>query len=126
MARLTIPDEPTSATFTPSSAQSAFAITFALFEKADLSVTVDGVELLQSEFSFTGTELDGGGYDGGTVTLNTATSGVVTISRNVTAVRNTNFAPAQSVPPRAIDAALNRLTAIAQDHDRRIAEAGTG
>ena len=41
MARLTIPDETPSATFTVTTSTSAFAISFALFAKADLRVSVD-------------------------------------------------------------------------------------
>ena len=120
MARLTIPDEQTFATFTVVTSTSAFPITFSLFAKADLTVLVDGEPLAQSAFSFAGTVLDGGGYDGGTVTLNTAVDDVtVRIERNVAAARTSNFAPASSTPVQTVDQALNRLTAIAQDLERK-------
>jgi hypothetical protein len=126
MARLTIPDEQTFATFTVVTSTSAFPITFSLFAKADLTVLVDDVALEQSTFTFAGTLLEGGGYDGGTVTLNTAVDDVtVRIERNVTPARTSNFAPASSTPVQSIDLALNRLTAQDQDHDRRIGEAET-
>lgn len=124
MARLTIPDEQTFATFTVVTSTTAFPITFSLFAKADLTVLVDDVALTQSDFTFTGTVLDGGGYDGGTVTLNTAVDDVtVRIERNVAPARTSNFAPSSSVPVQSVDAAFNRLTATQQDIDRRVGEA---
>ena len=126
MARLTIPDEQTFATFTVVTSTTAFPITFSLFAKADLTVLVDDVALDQSAFTFAGTLLDGGGYDGGTVTLNVAvSSGTVRIERNVSPERTSNFAPASAVPVQSVDLALNRLTAQDQDHSRRLGEAET-
>jgi len=120
MARLTIPDEQTFAEFTVVTSTSAFPITFSLFAKADLTVIVDGTALTQSDFTFAGTLLDGGGYDGGTVTLNVAVDDVtVRIERNVAPARTSNFAPAASTPVGSVDQALNRLTAVQQDIDRR-------
>jgi hypothetical protein len=120
MARLTIPDEQTFATFTVVTSTTVFPITFSLFAKADLTVLVDDVALDQSAFTFTGTLLEGGGYDGGTVTLNTAVDDVtVRIERNVAPARTSNFAPASSVPVQSVDQALNRLTANAQDLERK-------
>ena len=122
MARLTIPDEVTSVSFTVTTPTTAFPISFALFDKADLIVTVDDVELNQSGFTFSGTLLDGGGYSGGTVTLNAAVDDVtVLIRRVVGAARPSNFAPSNSVPVGSIDMALNRLTAAIQDAQREVA-----
>lgn len=124
MARLTIPDEPTFREFTVVGSTSVFPISFSIFAKADLTVLVNGVALLQSGFTFSGTILDGGGYDGGTVTLNTAVSNTnVRIERNVTPVRTSNFAPAGTTPVSSVDQALNRLTATDQDL-RRFATEG--
>jgi len=122
MARLTIPDEVTSVSFTVTTPTTAFPISFALFDKADLIVTVDDVELNQSGFTFSGTLLEGGGYSGGTVTLNTAVDNVtVLIRRVVGAARASNFAPAGTVPVGSVDMALNRLTAAIQDAQREVA-----
>lgn len=115
MARLSIPDEQTYATFT-ATAQTVFPITFAILSgKADLRVSVDGVERNQNEFTFSGTLLEGGGYSGGTVTLNTAATGSVVIWRDVTPERASQFAPNNSVPVSSIDRALNRAMALVQD-----------
>jgi len=129
MARLTIPDEQTYATFT-ATAQTVFPISFALLSgKPDLRVSVDGVKLSQSAFTFSGTLLDGGGYSGGTVTLNTAATGKVRIWRDVTPERSSQFAPSNSVPVGSIDGALNRGMALLQDLQRdvdRSIKAGVG
>lgn len=123
MARLTIPDEQTYATFT-ATAQTVFPISFALLSgKPDLRVSVDGVERGQNEFTFSGTLLDGGGYSGGTVTLNTAATGEVVIWRDVTPERASQFAPSNSVPVTSIDMALNRAMALIQDACRDAARA---
>lgn len=123
MARLTVPDEDTFATFTVTTSTAIFPITFSLFAKADLRVSIDGAELTQADFSFSGTVLDGGGYAGGTVTLNDAVDDVeVRIWRDVAAVRTSNFAPSANAPVGAVDQAFNRLMAIAQDHDRRLSD----
>lgn len=124
MARLTIPDEQTYAEFTVVTSTTAFPVSFSLFAKADLTVLVDGVALDQSDFTIAGTLLEGGGYDGCTITLNDAVDDVtVRIERNVAPVRTSNFAPASSVPVQTVDLSLNRLTAIQQDHARRLTDA---
>ena len=123
MARLSIPDEQTYATFT-ATAQTVFPISFALLTgKPDLRVKVDGVELSQSDFTFSGTVLDGGGYYGGTVTLNTAATGDVVIWRDVTPERASQFASANVVPVGSVDLALNRAMALAQDARRDVGRA---
>lgn len=123
MARLTIPDEQTYATFTVATPTDTFPFTFSLFAKADLRVSVDGAELTQADFSLTGTLLEGGGYDGGAVVLNDEVNECdVRIWRDIAPVRTSNFAPAQSTPSGSIDQAFNRLTAIAQDHDYRLSQ----
>lgn len=119
MARLTIPDEDSFREFTVTTPTSVFPIQFSLFAKEDLTVLVDGVDIGGGGFTFSGTLLDGGGYAGGTVTLNTAVDDVtVRIERNVAPARTSSFAPAASVPVGSVDQALNRLTAISQDQER--------
>jgi hypothetical protein len=127
MARLTIPDEITSQTFTVTTSTSSFPISFSLPSgKADLRVKVGDSVLSTSSFSFAGTLLEGGGYDGGTVTLNTAAANTtVIIERRTKIQRVTNFAPASAAPVQSVDSELNRLTAIAQDINRRL-ESGEG
>lgn len=123
MARLTAPDQATEAEFTVVTPTAAFPFSFSIFAKADLTVIVDGVTLDQSAFTFTGTLLDGGGYDGGTITLNTAVDDVtVRIERNVAPARTSNFAPAASTPVGSVDQAFNRLTMVQQDQSRRVGD----
>lgn len=116
MARLTIPDEPTSIEFTVTAAQSEFPIAFSLFSKADLKVTVGGANIQQSAFTFTGTLLEGGGYKGGIVALNSPVSSTsVRVSRRVKPVRPSNFPSQNSVPVRSVDMELNKIVAQQQD-----------
>lgn len=124
MARLSIPDEQTFAEFTVATPTTVFPITFRLISgKSDLTVLVDGVALDGSAYGFTGMLLDGGGYAGGTVTLNTAVDDVtLRIERNVSPARTSQFAPSNSVPVGVMDMALNRLTASQQDIKRSKAE----
>lgn len=116
MARLTIPDEATSADFTVMTEQSVFPFSFAIFEKADLRVTANGLNVAQSEFTFAGTRLEGGGYQGGAITLNTpVASGAVRVWRRIKPVRPSNFASQASVPVRSVDMEFNKVVAQQQD-----------
>lgn len=116
MARLTIPDEATSADFTVTTEQSVFPFSFAIFEKADLRVTANGLNVDQSAFTFAGTRLEGGGYQGGAITLNTpVTSGTVRVWRRIKPVRPSNFASQASVPVRSVDMEFNKVVAQQQD-----------
>lgn len=120
MARLNIPDEPTSVSFTVTAAATVFPFDFAIFEKADLQVAVDDVILPGSAYTLAGALLDGGGYQGGTVTLTTAVENcTVVVSRNIKPQRASGFGAVASVPVGSIDQALNRTMAIAQDLRRR-------
>jgi|GEM_PF-3130689 len=116
MARLTIPDEPTSIEFTVTTAQSEFPISFSLFDKADLKVAAGGVNIPQSDFTFAGTRLEGGGYKGGIVNLNDPVANTtVRVWRRIRPVRPSNFASQTSVPVRSVDMELNKLVAQQQD-----------
>lgn len=116
MAQLTIPDEVTAATYTVVATQTVFPFSFAVFSKADLHFSVGGIELQQSDFTLSGTLLSGGGYQGGTVTLNVGVSATSCVLwRETGKSRTTNFTPASSVSVRDIDTALNRAMSISQD-----------
>lgn len=117
MAKLTIPDEETIATFTVTTPQDTFPFDFAVFGKADLRFRVDAEdELEQSDFLLTGTVLDGGGYQGGAVVLNTPIENCTArLWRDVRPQRAENFGPVTSVPVSAVDLALSRQMAVTQD-----------
>ena len=122
MALLIIPDEVTSIPFTVVAAQTVFPFSFACFGKTDLHFSVNGVELLQTDFTFTGTLLSGGGYQGGVVTLNVAVAACICqLWRVIIPTRSTNFSPSPSVAVRDLDVSLNRQMAITQDCRRDIA-----
>lgn len=118
MANLPIPDEQTYVQFDVVAASAGpFPFNFSVFSKADLRVTLNGYELEQTDFTFLGIVATGG-YDGGSITLNTAATGELTIWREVVPARATDFAPANLIPVTAVDQALDRLTAYAQDARR--------
>jgi hypothetical protein len=119
MANLTIPDEDTYTSFSVTAADAGpFPFTFSIFAKADLRVSIDGAELGQEDFTFSGTLIDSG-YDGGSITLNEEVEDCeVLIWRDIAPVRTTDFAPAANIPVKDIDAELDRLTAIIQDAKR--------
>jgi hypothetical protein len=127
MAQLIIPDEATSQAYVVGALQTAFPFSFAVFAKSDLHFSVNGAELLQSQFTLAGTLLSGGGYQGGTVNLNVGVASVnCLLWRETAPVRTSNFAPSPGVPVRDIDVAFNRLTAIAQDIKRDASTGGAG
>jgi len=119
MANLTIPDETTYAPFSVTTASAGpFPFTFSIFSKADLRVSIDGDEIAQEAFTFSGTLIDSG-YDGGSVTLNEEVENCeVIVWRDIAPTRTTDFAPAATVPVKDIDAELDRLMAIIQDAKR--------
>ena len=123
MANLPIPDEQTWILYEAYSGVGPLTFPFSIFEKANLVVEVDGVAVPQNEFTFTGTLIDSG-YRGGSVSLNNVVSAAdVLIYRDVVAARTTDFAPSTSVPLTTVDAALDQLTALAQDARRDIGRA---
>lgn len=127
MARLSIPDEPTSLTFTVTTSTTTFPFGFAIFGKEDLSVSLNGVALAGAAYTLTGSILDGGGYQGGSIVLNNAvSSGMVTVARQITPQRAEDFGAVTAVPVRAVDMALKRQMAISQDLDRRIRDTQAG
>lgn len=125
MTLLIIPDEVTSQAYTVTTAQTVFPFTFAVFSKTDIHFSVAGTELAQTDFTLSGTVLDGGGYQGGTVTLNVAVSACACLMwRETSPARTLNFSPAPSVPVRDIDVSLNKLSAAVMDIKRDLATGG--
>lgn len=125
MTLLNIPDQATSQTYTVTSPQSVFPFSFAVFAKTDLHFMVGSTELAQSDFTLSGTLLDGGGYQGGTITLNApVTFQTCLLWRETSAARGTNFSPAPTVPVRDIDVQFNRFAAALQDVRRDLASGG--
>jgi hypothetical protein len=113
---ITVPDESPSADFAVVGSTSDFAITWTVFDQTDLRVTVNSVELLQSEFSFVGTAGYEGGYPGGTVTLNVAvTNSAVRIWSEMPPARVNDFLEGAGMPARALNTEFDRLTARARD-----------
>lgn len=123
MAHITVPDEPTATTFTVTTAQSVFAVTWTCFAKADIRVRVGSTELTQADFTFTGNPGTEGGFDGATITLNTTVSSTtVVIWRDIPVARTEDFGPGP-VSSRDRNTALDRLTGMIQDREREGREA---
>lgn len=119
MVDVTIPDEETVLEFDASSV-GPHAFNFTYFAKADLRVSIDGDELLQAEFSHTPNTSRSGGYDGGSITLNTAVSGGQgRLWRVVQTIRTDNYSSGP-LSPLNISRDLTKIVAMAQDARRDV------
>lgn len=116
MTHITVPDQTPSADFAVTSPQSSFAISFTVFDKTDLRVTVNSVEVEQADFDFFGTLGFEGGYPGGIVTFGSSVSNsVVRIWSEMPPARTNDFLEGAGLPARSINTELDRLTARARD-----------
>lgn len=118
MTHVTIIDTPTFVIYdVVASDDGPFVVPFAVFEEADLTVLVDGVDI-GAAFSFTPTSSTTGGYQTGTVTLDVAVANAtVCIYRNISPVRTTDLG-AGPLTRDAINSQWDRFQAQLQD-DRR-------
>lgn len=104
--------------YTPASSTSSFVITWPVIgdteaaAKDDLVVVVGGTTLRSTDFEFTGTPISGvsGMWNGGTVTLDTAVSGVqVVIYSNRAPRRTGNFLEGKSLPFSTLDMLMDDI-----------------
>lgn len=120
MAHVTIPDQDSFVTYTSQTGTGPFTVPFAVFEKADITVLVDGEDVGQAGFSYTATSSTTGGYQTGTVTLSAAiVSKDVTIFRDINPKRTTDM----GVGPQnrdALNSAFDRVHALLQDSQRDV------
>lgn len=125
MTHVTVPDEDSFRVVdVTTSTTGPFAIEFTVFEKADLRVSVDDVELGQGDFTFVGNAGTEGGFDGGDVTLVTAISNAsLKIWRDVRPVRADDISPGSPNQIQDINTALDRVTAHSQDNRRDLLRA---
>lgn len=103
-------------------AQSVFTVPFAFFNTSDLLVYVGGVlKTLTTDYTVTGTAVDGG-FQGGSVTLNTAvTNTTVSVIRNTPIERTTDFPyPSPTLNIQALDTQLDEFTAWMQQLNANI------
>lgn len=117
MVHITVPDQTPLIEYTATAAQTDFAFQFTFFDKSDLRVTVDQIELDQEEFEVAGTSGYEGGYPSGTVILDTGASAgaIVLIWSELKPVRINDFTEGGSMPARAVNTELDRLTARHRD-----------
>ena len=119
---LTIPAGTPRVQYTADGAVAVFAYTFPIFEDADLDVYLD--DALQSA----GYAVSGAGETaGGDVTFDAAPANgvVVTLVRNMTIERTTDFQAAGAFRAAAINDELDRIAAWSQDIARRLEQAVT-
>ncbi len=118
MAHVTIPDEDSFVVYASQTGVGPFVVPFAVFEKADITVLVDGTDVGQAGFSYTATSSTTGGYQTGTITLVVAAAAEdVTIYRDINPKRTTDM----GVGPQSRDAlnsAFDRIHAQLQDVQR--------
>ncbi|RYE88796.1 MAG: hypothetical protein EOP19_00190 [Hyphomicrobiales bacterium] len=97
-----------------------FPITFTFFSKADLRVSVDGVEFEQSGFSYTADQYIGGHMGGSLMLSEFVSNAEVLIWRHIAPVRTTDFSPASQIPIQSIDTAFDQAMAVVQDLRRDV------
>ena len=123
MADLNITEVATRTQYTVGSAsQTTFSIPFPFFQTKDITV-FDG-NLRRSEtadYTITGTEATDGGFSDGTVPLNAGvTNTTITLVRNVTQERTTDFPPSGGTNIRELNTQLDQIVAPHQDLQRQI------
>jgi hypothetical protein len=90
-------------------ARTDFPVTFRVSAQADLRVSVDGVELTQSDFTFTGKASAGSWYEGGLLTLDTEVEDcTVRVWADPIPSRTTDYAAGEFVKAEA-NASLEKL-----------------
>jgi hypothetical protein len=123
MADLKVTETPTRVAYQiGSTSQTTFAVNFPFFKTSDLDV-YSGTSLkgLTSDYSITTIAADDGGFISGSVIFNTGQADtIVTIVRNITQERTTDFPPSGGFNIRELNRQLDQLTAISQDLDRKI------
>lgn len=118
MAHVTIPDQNSYVTYTGQTGTGPFVVPFAIFEKADLTVEVNGSDIGQAGFSYTPTSSTTGGYQTGTITLATSvTAAEVVIYRRINPKRTSDIS-AGPLARDALNSAFDRVHAQLQDFRR--------
>lgn len=123
---VTIPDEDPIIQYTVTTADDEFTFPFTYFDETDIKV-YDGEDLISSsDYTITGNTGTTGGYDGGTVTLDTAvTDTTITILRDVPVARTTDFPISGPFNITTLNTQLDKLFAIIQQLELLIARALT-
>lgn len=118
MSHVTIPDQDSYVTHSSQTGTGPYNVPFAIFEKADLTVEVGGIEISQSGFSYTATSSTTGGYQTGTITLSVAAAAQdVTIYRRINPKRTSDLGPGPQ-PRDALNSSFDRVHAQLQDNRR--------
>lgn len=123
MAHVTIEDTPSFVRHNVTTSDDGpFTVPFAIFDEADLTITVDGVDI-GTAFSFTPTGSVTGGYQAGTVTLDTAVENAeVVIYRNITPARTSDYGTGP-LPREAVNNEFDKMQAQIADLRRDVERA---
>ncbi len=106
--------------YTADGVQTVFTYPFPIFEDADLSVFVDGtLQVLTTDYTVTGAGVDSGGTADFAAAPPNAAS--VTLLRDLTVERTSDFQESGEFRAKVINDELDRLTAMIQEAEDRIA-----
>jgi hypothetical protein len=125
MAHIQIDESPFPIAYTVgASPRTAFTVPGPFFATSDLVVTDGADELvLNTDYTVTGTTVDGG-YSDGTVTLAVAvTSTTITIDRQVPVTRTTDFSTSGPLDIRALNTQIDKIVAMLQQQSGTDADA---
>jgi hypothetical protein len=118
---VTIPDEDPIIQYTVTSADDEFTFPFSFFDNTDILVYNGDDLIAAADYTVVGNSGTSGGYDGGTVTLDTAVSNtVLTILRQVPASRTTDFPTSGPFNISALNTQLDKSFAIQQQQNLSI------
>lgn len=121
MSHVTIPDQDAFVEYAAQTGTGPFTVPFAIFEKADLVVLVDGVDIGQAGFSYAATSSTTGGYQTGEITLAVAAAADdVLIYRQISPTRTIDLGPGPQTRD-ALNSAFDRIYAKLQDHEQDLA-----
>lgn len=119
MTAIPIPDAERLSSYTPALSTSAFAVGFVIYDLADVTVFIAGVELAATDYAVAGTLVDQA-YSDAVVTLDTPVVGVlVEIIGKRSPRRTDQFVEGSRVPAEDLNTALNRQEiAVREAYDR--------
>jgi hypothetical protein len=103
------------------SSDDTFTIPFTFYDTADIDVYVNGTQLSTSDYTVTGTPGTTGGYEGGTVTLDTGvTNSTVIVLLDMPIARTTDFPASSEFNITSLNTQLDKLVSLNQQLDAAV------
>lgn len=103
------------------SSDDTFTIPFTFYDTADIDVYVNGSQLSTADYTVTGTAGTTGGYEGGTVTLDTGvTNSTVIVLLDMPIARTTDFPASSEFNITSLNTQLDKLVSLSQQLDSGI------